>query len=105
MNFSKKSSLFGSGKRPLVCRGSALGAAGGASKGPPGQDGSAGGELTPSGGSSLVDERASGSAEAFTWQRSGLNIAYYPSPYRGRTSGSAEALRKTKKVWRWRGYL
>lgn len=83
VNFRKKQSLFSAGKRPLVCL------------------------ARPTSQFSKAAERAQSGAQAGTsgaggsdassgWQRSGAQIAYYPSPYRGRPS--QPDAKRTKKL-------
>jgi len=99
----QKASLFGSGKQPLVCRGQPASQAPEAPTTPglAGEEGSSGGgdAERPSGsGAADVGAGAGGAAQRrWGWYRDGTNVAYYPSPYRGRTATSAEAQRKGKK--------
>ena len=112
VNFKKKSSLFGAGKRPLVCRGQSPAAPrNNLHSAPPSAEGAAGPRATahsggrPSscGSGSGGDGGGGGPNGAFSprlssfsspqlreqpqrgWIRAGHSIAYYPSPYRGRT--------------------
>lgn len=114
VNFKKKASLFGAGKRPVVClarphgssssnsshnNGSVHGSASGSSTSQSAvaqrQGGSnygpgAGGAVPSSSSSSSA---MSGSVDA-AWQRAGANVAYYPSPYRGRPGPADKRMKK-----------
>ncbi|KAG1659460.1 hypothetical protein FOA52_007930 [Chlamydomonas sp. UWO 241] len=124
VNFKKKASLFGNGKQPLVCRGgsvpqpagaaSASSGSGGGASASGGSGGGAGDAACASGGSPADEAHASGGSPAdgarassgggggtggggrSGWYRAGTNVAYYPSPYRGRTAATASAARSKK---------
>ena len=108
VNFKKKSSLFGAGKRPLVCRGQSPSAPrNNLHSAPPSAEARAtahsGGRPSSCGSGSGGDGGGGGPNGAFSprlssfsspqlreqpqrgWIRAGHSIAYYPSPYRGRT--------------------
>ena len=147
VNFKKKTSLFGSGKQPLVCRGqaprppttsfassvpslnprlrSSMSRAGTLQQLDPqaqqrvstsageyarqASSSTAAGEYARQASSALPSARTSSSgcsgedppvsqSQAAGWVRAGHSIAYYPSPYRGRTLADIDPSRRGKKV-------
>lgn len=102
VNFRKKQSLISAGKQPLVCLatrpataavtqpGSATALTQGQQQQDEAASRSAGITSTSSSGASSSSHQT-----PHRWVRAGTNIAYYPSPYRGRSALSADKKKKS----------